>query len=393
MPRERAGFRTSTSYSIGMFSFRRILSTAVLATIVAGCVTADPQSGSAAAKALDSQSALINPLLPSGPDPWVIYSDGYYYFMSTTAVNLTIWRARSIADLKTATKKVVWTPPSSGPYSHDIWAPELHHLAGKWYIYFSADAGTNFTHRVWVLENASNDPLEGEWTLKGKLSAPGDKWAIDGSVFENRGRLYFVWSGWEGNSNGVQSIYIAELENPWTTKGERVRISTPEFPWEKIGDRNDLKRNPEANPGANTEEPLHIDVNEGPEVLAHGNKIFLIYSASACWSDYYELGMLTASADSDLLIASSWTKNPLPVFWQSPSAGAFGPGHNSFFKSPDGTEDWILYHANVGSQQGCGAKRAPRAQRFGWKADGTPDFGRPVSVGKPLPRPAGELVQ
>lgn len=378
---------------MNIFHVKGIISAAALAIILAGSAAADPQGGTAAAKAVDERPALTNPLLTSGPDPWVIYRDGYYYFMSTTAVNLTIWKTRNIADLKTATKKVVWKPPSSGPYSHDIWAPELHFLQNKWYIYFSADAGTNFTHRVWVLENGARDPLEGEWTLKGKLTDPDDRWAIDGSVFDNAGRLYFVWSGWEGTVNGVQSIYIAELENPWTVKGRRVRISTPEYPWEKIGDRNDLKRNPEENPGTNTEEPLHIDVNEGPEVLKHGDKIFLIYSASACWSDYYELGMLTASVNGDLLNPSSWSKNPMPVFWQSPSAGAFGPGHNSFFKSPDGTEDWILYHANPESHQGCGGKRSPRAQRFNWNADGTPDFGRPAPAGQPLPRPAGELTQ
>ena len=86
--------------------------------------------------------------------------------------------------------EVVWTPPSSGPYSHEIWAPELHFLNGKWYIYFAADAGTNQSHRVWVLENPSPDPLQGEWIMKGKLADPDDRWAIDPTVFENRGHLY-----------------------------------------------------------------------------------------------------------------------------------------------------------------------------------------------------------
>jgi len=336
-----------------------------------------------------AQSTFTNPLLQSGPDPWVIYRDGNYYYMNTTGKSLVIRKTRSMADLKLAEPKTVWRAPASGPYSHGIWAPELHYLRGRWYIYFSADAGTNQSHRVWVMENPAADPLEGTWELKGKVAAPGDKWAIDASVFEHAGRLYMIWSGWEGDVNGVQSIYIAELENPWTVKGDRVRISTPQYPWEKIGDRS-LKRSPEESPGTAVQEPLHIDINEGPEILKHGGKIFLIYSASACWTDYYELGMLTASETSDLLDPASWRKSPQPVFWQSPAAGAFGPGHNSFFKSPDGTEDWILYHANSGSNYGCGDRRSPRAQKFTWKADGTPDFGRPVPVGEAIPRPSGE---
>ena len=344
------------------------------------------------AQSQSQQAVFTNPLLPSGPDPWVVFHDGFYFYMNSTGVNLTIWKTRSMADLRSAEKKVVWTPPSQGPYSHEIWAPELHFLRGKWYIYFSADAGRNLTHRVWVMENGGHDPLAGEWSMKGKLSDAADKWAIDGSVFENRRRLYFIWSGWEGAVNGVQSIYIAELENPWTVKGKRVRISTPEYPWEKVGDRN-LKRDAEENPGLDIEEPIHIDVNEGPEILRHGKKIFLIYSASACWTDFYELGMLTANEESDLLAPSSWKKSARPVFWQSPAGGAFGPGHNSFFQSPDGKEDWILYHANPKTGQGCGGDRSPRAQRFSWNPDGTPDFGRPVAIGAPIHKPSGTAVQ
>jgi beta-xylosidase len=87
-----------------------------------------------------SSGTFTNPLLPSGPDPWVTYKDGYYYYTNSTQNNLTLWKTRSVVDLKNAIKKVVWTPPATGPYSHDIWAPEIHFLDGKWYIYFAADA-------------------------------------------------------------------------------------------------------------------------------------------------------------------------------------------------------------------------------------------------------------
>src|SRR5438045_8267698 len=170
-----------------------------------------------------AHSTCINPLLPSGPDPWVEYKDGVYYYMNTTATNLTLWKTRDMTELKSAEKKIVWTPPASGPYSHDVWAPEVHFLEGKWYIYFAADAENNRTHRIWVIENSSPDPFQGEWVLKGKVADPSDKWAIDASVFENQGNLYMIWSGWEGDENGTQSIYIARLKNPWTVEGVRAR--------------------------------------------------------------------------------------------------------------------------------------------------------------------------
>ncbi len=332
---------------------------------------------------------LTNPLLPAGPDPWVASRGGFYYYIYSTGRGLAIRRTASIAALAGASEVKVWTAPASGPYSHGIWAPELHYLQGAWYIYFSADAGTNQTHRIWALQNRSADPLSANWTLKGKVADAADNWAIDATVFESGGRAYMAWSGWEGDVNGVQGIYIAELANPWTVKGRRARLSVPEYPWEKMGDR-ELKRDAEGNPGDQVFEPAHVDVNEGPAVLRKGDKLFLIYSAGGCWTDFYSLGMLTAQTGSNLLDPASWKKSPKPVFWQSPKAHAFGTGHNGFFQSPDGKQDWIIYHANSEPKQGCGGHRSPRAQPIEWRADGTPDFGRPVPVGTPIARPSGE---
>lgn len=327
----------------------------------------------ASATSVLASSTFINPLLPSGPDPAVTSRDGVYYFMRTTGVNLTIWKTRDITDLAHAESKVVWTPPNDGPDSKQIWAPELHYLRSAWYIYFAADAGQNETHRVFVLENSSPDPFAGTWVMKGELTTPDNKWAIDPTVFEWRRKLYAFWSGWPGDKDGTQNIYAAAMKDPWTLAGERVLLSTPEYPWEKFGDL----------PGR------HVNVNEGPEILQHGNKIFLIYSASGCWTDHYELGLLAASADADLLDYKSWKKSPRPVFEESPSAHAYGPGHNSFFQSPDGREDWIIYHANPEPNQGCGKFRSTRAQQFTWNDDGTPNFGTPVPLGQPLHKPSG----
>jgi GH43 family beta-xylosidase len=338
------------------------------------------QDPSAAARSNGGPGTLTNPILPSGADPWIAVRDGYYFYIGSRGNSLVIWKTRNLADLKNAENKVVWRPPATGPNSREIWAPELHFVRGKWYIYFAADAGSNRSHRLWVLENPSSDPLQGEWTLKGKIADPSDKWAIDGTVFETGSKLYMAWSGWEGDVNGTQSIYIARLKNPWTVAGKRVMISTPRYPWEKVGD---LK--PGKDPSI---DPPHVDVNEGPAVIQHEGKIFLTYSASGCWTDYYALGMLTASASSNLLNPASWKKSQVPVFWQSGEAHAYGTGHNSFFKSPDGKEDWILYHANSEPNQGCGGRRAPRAQPFTWKPDGTPDFGPPLPAGQAIPGPS-----
>lgn len=326
---------------------------------------------------VNAQTATVtftNPLLSHGADPFSFYKDGYYYYMHTAGSRLVLHKTKSIADLATAEKKVIFDPPPGKPWSKELWAPEIHFLKDRWYVYFAADDGDNINHRMFVLENKSADPMTGEWVFKGKVADRTDKWAIDGSVFEHGRKLYMVWSGWQGDHNGQQDIYIARLKNPVKIKGKRVRISSPVYEWEKDGDL----------PG----DPHHVNVNEGPQPLENKGRLFLVYSASGCWTDSYSLGLLTFTGRGSLLDSASWRKSERPVFTQSREHGVYAPGHNSFFKSPDGTEDWILYHANSQPGQGCGRQRSPRAQKFSWKEDGTPEFDIPVKEGTPLPVPS-----
>jgi GH43 family beta-xylosidase len=216
---------------------------------------------------------------------------------------------------------------------------------------------------MYVLEGSSDDP-QAPFHFKGKIAAPTDRWAIDGTVLEMPGgKLYFIWSGWEGNTNGKQSLYIAPMSNPWTISGERVCISKPDREWEQ------------------RDSPI---INEGPETLWHEGHLFIIYSASGFWDDNYCLGQLTWTG-GDVLDPKSWVKKSETVF--SRTADVFGPGHCSFTQSPDGKEDWIIYHAHI--HQGV-AQRDVRIQRFTWNADGSPNFGVPVSPGVPLALPSGE---
>lgn len=315
-------------------------------------------------------NTFVNPLLSSGPDPWIIKQSNVYYYTHTLGNRIALWKTTKVSELKNTNPQTIWTAPASGPNSKNVWAPELHFINNKWYAYYAADDGNNVNHRMFVLENASADPLTGTWTSKGKINDPTDKWAIDGTVFENNGQLYFLWSGWEGDVNVQQNIYIAKMSDPWTIQGNRVMISAPIYDWEKIGDP---------------------DVNEGPEIIKNAaGKVFLVYSASGCWNDDYALGMLTLRNGGDPMVPADWTKASTPVFTKNPSASAYAPGHNSFFKSADGTEDWIIYHANSQSGQGCGDLRSPRMQKFTWNADGSPNFGTPVAVNANITKPAGE---
>jgi GH43 family beta-xylosidase len=216
--------------------------------------------------------------------------------------------------------------------------------------------------------------MEGTWIEKGKLADPAaDLFALDGTVFEYNDKRYFFWSSTESGTTPDQNIYCAELKNPWTLATKRYLISTPTLPWERL------------------HSPPAKGVNEGPQILKNKlGTVFLVFSASECWSDGYGLGMLTLIPGGDPLDASHWKKNPTPIFSTKTTSNAFGPGHNGFFKSPDGTEDWIVYHANSEERQFCGQLRSPRIQKFTWNADGTPHLGQPAPIFVNILRPSGE---
>ncbi|RSK48578.1 alpha-N-arabinofuranosidase [Hymenobacter rigui] len=313
-------------------------------------------------------ATFLNPLRSDGPDPWVIRHDGYYYYTNTTGRNLTLWKTRALSAVHQAPAVVVWTPPAAGPASAELWAPELHRLDGKWYLYYTATdkahPGDNARY-VFVLENAAADPTTGTWTDKGRLNTHYT--GLDGSVFEHGGKRYFLYSAYVG----AQSVLaIAPLLNPWTLEpGKEAVIARPTRGWEKGGGRQIL---------------------EGPEFLrGRKGQLLVVYSASACWDDNYCLGMLTAPPGADLLQPGSWSKASEPVFKPSARNGVWGTGHNCFTTSPDGRENWLVYHAKTAADGTC-AGRSARMQRFGWNPDGTPNFGEPVSLAQPQPKPSGE---
>ncbi|MHA4842581.1 glycoside hydrolase family 43 protein [Flavitalea antarctica] len=318
-------------------------------------------------------NTFTNPLLGSGPDPWVIRKGDSYYYTHTQGNKISLWKTSRMSDLKNAPVQTVWSTPSGAANSFNVWAPELHFIENKWYLYYTAGASQDLaTQRIFVLENPSEDPRTGTWIDKGKISDPGaDFFAIDGTIFTHNSKHYLIWSGQASPTDRNQRLYVAVMSDPWTLSGGRKLISSPELSWELNG----------APPA----------VNEAPEILkGPSGRIFLIYSASGCWTDDYALGMLSLKEGGDPLNASDWTKSPQPVFIKNTSNGAYGPGHNSFFKSADGSEDWILYHANPASGLGCADMRNPRMQKFAWKADGTPDFGQPAKINTAITKPAGE---
>ncbi len=311
-----------------------------------------------------------NPIAARGADPDLVQFEDTYYYCYSQGYALVVARVDDptrLDDYDAATGAVVYVAPEDTAYSYEYWAPELHRIDGAWYIYVAADDGQNETHRMYVLKCTGDVPTE-DFEMVGKVADPSDKWAIDGTVFQYGGKLYMVWSGWAGDVNVQQNLYIAPMSDPCAISGERVMISYPAKDWET----------------------RYYPINEGPAVLVKDRTVQLVYSASASWKDDYCLGLLTYRPENgDILDASSWVKSDGPVFEKQP--GSYGPGHCSFIQSPDHTEDYIVYHANIVSGTGWNG-RSVRMQKFTWDGD-VPVFGQPVDVGVALPLPSGTVRQ
>ena len=314
----------------------------------------------------DGVEYVTNPVAPRVADPWVYrHTDGHYYLIGSVPAydRIDIRRAETLQGLAFAKPVTVWRKHDSGPMSHHIWAPELHHVDGTWVIHFAAGrADDHFAIRMYSLTSDAENPLEGEWTERGQVKTNRDSFSLDATTFEHEGIRYLVWAQKDPAIESNTNLYIARMDAPWSITGEQVMISRPEYDWEIQGYR----------------------VNEGAAMLKKHGRIWLTYSASATDANY-AMGLLWADEDADLLDPDSWSKSPEPVFTSSTENDVYGPGHNSFTTSKDGSYDILVYHGRPYSQiRGSSLvdpNRQTRMQVLHWADDGSPVFGEPVPDG------------
>ena len=266
-------------------------------------------------------------------DPYVLKADdGFYYFTASVPEydRIALRRSTTLQGLKDAEEHTIWTKHDSGVMSKHVWAPELHYVMGKWYIYFAAgDVDDIWAIRPYVLECQGDDPINNEWIEKGKITRAADDefsfeaFSLDGTVFEHKGDWYYIWAEKVGVGKQISNLYIAKMKSPYELETVQVLLTTPDYDWERVG----------------------FWVNEGPAVLKRNGRIFVTYSASETGIAYC-VGMLTADEDADLLDPRSWSKERYPVLKSDADAGVYGPGHNSFTVDEDGN-DIMVYHART----------------------------------------------
>jgi GH43 family beta-xylosidase len=291
-------------------------------------------------------------------DPWVLRDDErtgtteYYLTGSypTTRQNpgvgydrLVLRRADSINGLTTAQEEVLlWAGNAASPDTSNgssvasshfryFWAPELHKIAGDWYILFTASTTPTspWGIRPSIIRcDGAGDPMDpGCWEEPEFMrAAPGDpnaftNFSLDMTHFEVDGQHYLVWAEKPGTSD--LRMATIDPENPAQLTSRSMLLSTPDFAWERSSGNV---------------------INEGASVIKSEDTVFVFFSAASV-DETYSIGVLHAPLTADLMDPDSWTKLGYPLLTTDDFGGAqMGPGHNSFTLDEDGNPV-IVYHA------------------------------------------------
>lgn len=324
------------------------------------------------------------PMMSNRADPNIVYYNGKYYAMGTSDTGgmktLFIRSSDTLAGLKdqkagTATEggyKVegqdVYLFGENDGLGHKgyHWAPELHVINGKLYCFYdtfpAGKAGDeNITNSpnwagpsayVMELKDGGDPTKTADWLEHrvqakdgGVLSPHG--LSIDMTYFEAGGKSYIAWSQGDQERKGAKAnVSIAEVnsDKPWQAITEPQRLMRPEWGWELDG------------------------VNEGPNVLVSGGKVYMVFSAQLV-TPQYATGMLIANVGDDLTDPASWTKSNYPWLHNGTFAGQFGLGHNSYFTDPYG-DTYNVYHAMTSGTNNTARHAGVVPVHF--RADGTP---------------------
>ena len=325
-------------------------------TIFEGNMTSEINSNVDLDELVTGTDTFTNPVRASGPDPWVFFYDGSYYYTHTTGSKIVLMKVSNFSDIDTSAERGIITPTEG----QNMWSPEIHYFSAEevgeenagWYLYIGYDDGTTANQRQHVLKCLDGDNLLGRWgdPVTGKLNQPrkvevpnaphynNDELCGGSSKIVINGKTYmtFISEVGRGTSNFHQTVNITEIENPWTYKSVPTTICVPEYQWEMGGYGQ-----------ASATGLWYPKVVEGASaVYSDSGDVYLMYTGSGYWTKYYALGYLKFLG-GDPMDASNWkkmTKEPI----LSLSSEVNGCGHGSYFKDHEGNY-YVAYHGYLGA--------------------------------------------
>lgn len=309
-----------------------------------------------------------NPVYPHYmADPFVLRHNGRYYAYGTAPRS----DKGEAFPILYSNDLVHWTfagyalPPLEGPT--DYWAPEVAYADGRFYLYYSAgieDRG----HRLRVA--VSDTPL-GPFTDAGVSLTADEPFAIDAHPFRDRdGQWYLFYSPdfltLDGDQRVGTGIVVDRLLDMQTLAGEPRVVVRPHADWQLFL----------------AQRPMYGGVYdwhtiEGAATRVHNGRYYCFYSGGAWERENYGVSYVVADHPLGPYRRPDGLDGPI---FRSVPGHIIGPGHNSFTESPDGKQEFIVYHAWDAAM----TARLMRVDRLTWDGD-RPALHGPTWTPQPLP--------
>jgi arabinan endo-1,5-alpha-L-arabinosidase len=204
-------------------------------------------------------------------DP-VMAKEGGKYYLFSTGPGITFYSSTDMVQWKPEGRvfpgEPAWARKAAPTFNDHIWAPDIQHHNGKYYLYYSVSGFGKNTSGIGVTTNATLDPRAPNyrWEDQGMVlqSVPGrDLWnAIDSNVAVDRNGTAWMTFGsfWTG-------IKLVKLDESWT------RLAEPQE-WHTIARRERPAFTPDEKAG-----PAEI---EGPFIFKKNDWYYLFVSFGKC---------------------------------------------------------------------------------------------------------------
>ena len=344
-----------------------------------------------------------NPLPVVFGDPYVLYVKGDRYYLYGTGGVKNGFAAYSSIDLINwkkegqvwwANNKNGWTDSTAG-WGGAYWAPEVYEVAGKFYMFYSAQWKENPTkeYENFRIGVAVADKPTGPFIdLNNKpIFDPGYP-VIDANVlFDKDGKLYLYYSR-AAYKHPVQSEiadwakskgWYNEIEESWVY-GVQLK---PDFSG-VIGEPVLILRPPvtmkdkqaEWESRSVTSKEVNRRWTEGSVTFRKGDTYYIMYSANYFGGKNYAVGYATSKSP----LGPFEKSDDNPVLGKNVDKGGIvtGTGHNSITYSPDGKEMFCVYH---GRTIATGDNRVVFVDRMKILPDGRLIVEGPTTEPQPLP--------
>jgi len=248
--------------------------------------------------AADSGFTYQNPLIPGNlADPSVVLHEGVYYLYPTGEVN-----GDNGTRVYTSTNLMQWQrgPVVFRPGPPHVWAPDVWRDpdSGRFFLYYTVSKTVGV-----ALADGPLGPFQ-------EVAKFADN-AIDAHLFrDDDGKLYLYYVQLPGFR-----IMVQPMKSPTQKDGDPKQILHPEADWEKRAGQ----------------------VTEGPWMIKHDRRYYLLYSGSGADTPDYAVGCATADDPTGPFTRA--LHNPII----QRGNGVFGPGHGCAVKDAQG-QWWHIYH-------------------------------------------------